>query len=213
VTKPGGIVKPPLGKTTPVKTVGGRPNPPENVRREDPDETRARRTKAATEALETLSVALGAGALFLKKPKWQLHSMAVDIHAEPVGAGLAEYADKNRFAAMLIDRVGLITGMAGVATALIPLVGQIFVNEAAQINPDGSLSCPPVPPTLEQMGVLAADALYAQHKAKTELRIAEARVAMARETHAAQQRAAELQAEVGTMNVNGHPTMPANTSR
>lgn len=185
----------PLNQGTPARSRVGSPPSPAAKSLEKPTDRLARRASAATEALETIGAALGFGAMMTDSPKLQLDSMAFGIHAGTVGPSLAQFAEKNSFAAALIDRSNIVTGAAGIGMAIMPLIYQVMANHRAgpQTTDDGTVTTPEFPPLLLQMGILPPHMLAAQYQADLELKMAQRQAEILRKTQAAKDELARLQ--------------------
>lgn len=155
---------------------------------------RARRQANITEALETVGVVLGFTASLTGSQPMQLDAMAVGLHAETVAPGLAEFAERNRFVAMLVDRADAVTGVAGLLTAALPLVYQVVVNHAPKTRrlPDGKEVPNELPPQLIEMGVFPPEMLLERYRANVALKVARAQAKILRDTQAAQEEVAHL---------------------
>jgi hypothetical protein len=96
----------------------------------------------------------------------QLDAAACSLNAETVGPSLAELAERNSWAAMIVDRLALFNGAASVGMALLPLVYQITANHAPAEARDN------LPPELMQLGVLPPSLLMEKLAAQNAVKVA-----------------------------------------
>jgi hypothetical protein len=115
----------------------------------------------------------------------QLDAAACALHAEGVGAGAAQAAQANAFAAALVDRLALFNGVASVGMAVLPLVYQVVANHAPNEAKDN------FPPELLTLGVLPPKLLLEKLEAQNAVKMARAQSEILAEKTAAQ---AELEA-------------------
>lgn len=175
---------------------------------EDPGAAHARRAADATTTLELLSAAGTIWSMFsltraaaankaaqakADKPLiaktaqayeraqvMQLDAAACALHAEPVGAGAAQAAASNRFAAALIDRLVLFNGAAAVGIAFLPLVYQVVANHAPRETREN------FPPELLTLGVLPPALLLEKLQAQNAVKMAQAQAAILHEKQEAE---------------------------
>lgn len=110
----------------------------------------------------------------------QLDAAACALHAEPVGAGAAQAAASNRFAAALIDRLALFNGAAAVGIAFLPLVYQLVANHAPRETREN------FPPELLTLGVLPPALLLEKLQAQNAVKMAQAQAAILHEKQEAE---------------------------
>ena len=120
----------------------------------------------------------------------QLDAAAAAIHAEPVGASLAELADRNSWAAVIVDRLSLVNGVASVGMALLPLVYQLTANHAPPEARDN------LPPELMQLGVLPPSLLMEKLAAQNAVKMARAQSMILAERAEAEAELAQLREQV-----------------
>lgn len=188
----------PTARTQPLRAPAQKPAPPSTA-----DERKARRAKEAIEALETVGLAAGVAATLTGNQTLQLDAMAVGIHAESTGNGLAEFAERNTFVAALLDRASVVTGAAGLLMGAMPLLYQVLANHAPKTKKDpatGEIVANELPPQLMAMGVLPPDMLFKRYQANVALKVAKMQERMAAETRAAEDEAQRL---TEAMNGNG----------
>jgi hypothetical protein len=119
----------------------------------------------------------------------QLDSAACAIHAEPVGVSLAELAEQNQWAAVIVDRLGLMNGVASVGLAMLPLAYQLMANHAPQHARDN------LPPELMQLGVLPPKLLMEKLAAQNAVKMARAQTAILAEKVEAEAELAALRGQ------------------
>jgi hypothetical protein len=110
----------------------------------------------------------------------QLDAAACALHAEAVGAGAAQAAQSNAFAAALVDRLALFNGVASVGMAVLPLVYQVVANHAPRETRDN------FPPELMALGVLPPDLLLEKLQAQNAVKMAQAQSAILAERREAE---------------------------
>jgi hypothetical protein len=119
----------------------------------------------------------------------QLDAAAAAIHAEPVGASLAQLAERNSWAAIIVDRLSLVNGVASVGMALLPLVYQLTANHAPPEARDN------LPPELMQLGVLPPSLLMEKLAAQNAVKMARAQASILAERQEAEAELAQLRGE------------------
>jgi hypothetical protein len=120
----------------------------------------------------------------------QLDAAACSLNAEPVGASLADLADQNKWAAMIVDRLGLVNGVASVGMAILPLIYQITANHAPPAARDN------LPPELMQLGVLPPKMLMEKLQAQNAVKMARVQAAILAEKIEAEAELADLREQV-----------------
>lgn len=120
----------------------------------------------------------------------QLDAAALTIHAEDVGAGIAEIAHTNDFIGTAVSHLESINGIGGVAVSVLPLVYQIVANHApAEVRDD-------LPPELMQMGVLPPNMLMERLQAKNAAKMARVQAVILREKQEAEAEVERLREEM-----------------
>ena len=120
----------------------------------------------------------------------QLDAAACSLNAEPVGASLAELSEQNHWAAMIVDRLSLVNGVASVGMAVLPLVYQITANHAPAQARDN------LPPELMTLGVLPPGLLMEKLAAQNAVKMARAQSAILAERAEAEAELAQLRESV-----------------
>jgi len=120
----------------------------------------------------------------------QLDAAAAAIHAEPVGASLADLAERNSWAAIIVDRLSLVNGVASVGMAVLPLVYQVIANHAPAEARDN------LPPELMQLGVLPPSLLMEKLAAQNAVKMARAQTMILAERKEAEAELEQLREQV-----------------
>lgn len=166
-----------------------RPVSPKPAPLQSPDDRKARRAKEAIEALETIGLAAGVAATLTGNQTLQLDAMALGIHAESTGMGAAEFAERNTFVTMLLDRASAVTGAFGLLAGAMPLLYQVVANHAPKTKKDpatGEIVPNELPPQLMAMGVLPPEMLFKKYQANVALKVARMQERMASEIRQAE---------------------------
>lgn len=116
----------------------------------------------------------------------QLDAAACSINAEQVGPSLAELAEQNQWAAIIVDRLAIFNGVASVGMAVLPLVYQIVANHAPREARDN------LPPELMQLGVLPPNLLMEKLSAQNAVKVARMQTAILAEKQEAEAELAAL---------------------
>lgn len=120
----------------------------------------------------------------------QLDAAACSLHAETVGPSLAELAERNSWAAVIVDRLALVNGVASVGMAVLPLVYQITANHAPREARDN------LPPELMTLGVLPPSLLMEKLAAQNAVKMAKMQTAILAERQEAEAELAAIRESV-----------------